>query len=160
MTGFQRLGSITLSAVVIASLAACAGQPNYGGSPNYPAGQQQPAYNQGYAGYGTVTNVQMVRTGGGGTGGVAGTAIGGVAGGVLGNQVGGGRGRTAATVAGAIGGALIGNAIERNRTAPGMDVYRVTVQLENGAMQSFDYQQAPNVRPGDRVRVDGNQLYR
>lgn len=159
MTSFQRLGSVTLSAVVIASLAACAGQPNYGNA-NYPPPSQQPAYNQAYVGYGTVTNVEMVRTGGGGTGGVAGTAIGGVAGGVLGNQVGGGRGRTAATVAGAIGGALIGNAIERNRTAPAMDVYRVTVRLENGAMQSFDYQQAPNVRVGDRVRVDGNQLYR
>ena len=30
MKSFQRLGSITLGAVIIASLAACAGQPNYG----------------------------------------------------------------------------------------------------------------------------------
>lgn len=158
MRNLKRLGSMILGAVVIASLAACAGQPNYGNN-NYPVGSQQPTYNQpGYAAYATVTNVEMVQAGG--SSGVAGTAIGGVAGGVLGNQVGGGRGRTAATVAGAIGGALIGNAIERNRAGSGTTVYRVTVRGDNGAMQSFDYQQAPNVRIGDRVRVDGNQLYR
>jgi uncharacterized protein YcfJ len=38
-----------------------------------------------------------------------GTAIGGVAGGLLGNQVGGGNGRTAATAVGAVVGALTGN---------------------------------------------------
>ncbi len=157
MTNIQRLGSMTLSAMVIASLAACAGQPNYGNN-NYPA-PSQPAYNQGYSGFATVTNVEMVRSGG--SSGVAGAAVGGVAGGVLGNQVGSGRGRTAATVVGAIGGALIGNAVERNSAVgQGTGVYRVTVRMENGAMQSFDYQQEPNVRPGDRVRVDGNQLYR
>ena len=44
-----------------------------------------------------------------------GTAIGAVAGGLLGNQVGGGRGRTLTTVAGAVGGGYAGNRIEASR---------------------------------------------
>jgi uncharacterized protein YcfJ len=43
---------------------------------------------------------------------VAGTAIGAVAGGLLGHMVGGGRGNTLATVAGAVGGGYAGNRIE------------------------------------------------
>lgn len=43
---------------------------------------------------------------------VAGTAIGAVAGGLLGHLVGGGRGNTLATVAGAVGGGYAGNRIE------------------------------------------------
>ncbi|MBB3225997.1 uncharacterized protein YcfJ [Luteibacter sp. Sphag1AF] len=45
---------------------------------------------------------------------IAGTAIGAVAGGVLGNQVGGGKGKTLATVAGAVGGGYAGNRIQKN----------------------------------------------
>lgn len=43
---------------------------------------------------------------------IAGTAIGAVAGGLLGHMVGGGRGKTLATVAGAVGGGYAGNRIE------------------------------------------------
>jgi uncharacterized protein YcfJ len=46
---------------------------------------------------------------------IAGTAIGAVAGGVLGNQVGGGKGKTLATVAGAVGGGYAGNRIQKNQ---------------------------------------------
>ncbi len=46
---------------------------------------------------------------------LVGTAIGAVAGGLLGNQVGGGKGRTLATVAGAVGGGYAGNRIEASR---------------------------------------------
>ncbi len=46
---------------------------------------------------------------------IVGTAIGAVAGGLLGNQVGGGKGKTLATVAGAVGGGYAGNRIEANR---------------------------------------------
>lgn len=45
---------------------------------------------------------------------IAGTAIGAVAGGLLGNQVGGGKGRTLATVAGAVGGGYAGHEIQKN----------------------------------------------
>ncbi|MEO8746223.1 MAG: glycine zipper 2TM domain-containing protein [Rhodanobacter sp.] len=46
---------------------------------------------------------------------LVGTAIGAVAGGLLGNQVGGGKGKTLATVAGAVGGGYAGNRIEEGR---------------------------------------------
>ncbi|TCV97553.1 uncharacterized protein YcfJ [Luteibacter rhizovicinus] len=46
---------------------------------------------------------------------IAGTAIGAVAGGLLGNQIGGGKGRTLATVAGAVGGGYAGHEIQQNR---------------------------------------------
>ena len=46
---------------------------------------------------------------------LVGTAIGAVAGGLLGNQVGGGKGKTLATVAGAVGGGYAGNRIEAKR---------------------------------------------
>ena len=42
----------------------------------------------------------------------------------------------------------------------GHDFYRVTVQFDNGGVRTFDYGQAPDVRIGDRVRADGNQLFR
>lgn len=45
---------------------------------------------------------------------VAGTAIGAVAGGLIGNQVGKGKGKTIATVAGAVGGGVIGNKVQKN----------------------------------------------
>ena len=45
---------------------------------------------------------------------VTGTAIGAVAGGVVGNQIGGGRGRTLATVGGAVAGGVVGNRVQRN----------------------------------------------
>ena len=45
---------------------------------------------------------------------IAGTAIGAVAGGLVGNQVGGGKGKTLATVAGAVGGGYAGNKIQQN----------------------------------------------
>ncbi len=45
---------------------------------------------------------------------IAGTAIGAVAGGLLGNQIGGGKGRTLATVAGAAGGGYAGNQVQKN----------------------------------------------
>ena len=42
----------------------------------------------------------------------------------------------------------------------GGDVRTVTVQFDNGSVRSFDYAQPPNVQIGDRVRADGDQLYR
>jgi uncharacterized protein YcfJ len=45
---------------------------------------------------------------------VLGTAVGAVAGGLLGNQVGGGRGKTLATVGGAVAGGYVGNKVQKN----------------------------------------------
>ncbi|MFZ3202411.1 MAG: glycine zipper 2TM domain-containing protein [Pseudomonas sp.] len=48
---------------------------------------------------------------------IAGTAIGAVVGGLLGNQVGGGTGKKIATVAGAVGGGYAGNKVQENMQA-------------------------------------------
>ncbi|HEY8683003.1 MAG TPA: glycine zipper 2TM domain-containing protein [Rhodanobacter sp.] len=45
---------------------------------------------------------------------IAGTAIGAVAGGLLGHQVGGGSGKTLATVGGAVAGGYVGNRVQKN----------------------------------------------
>ena len=74
-----------------------------------------------------------------------------VVGGLLGNQVGGGSGRTLATIAGAVGGGYAGNEVEkRTRTAT---TYQVGVRMENGQVRNFPYNDQPNWRQGDRVRV-------
>lgn len=153
------IGLVTAAAAA-ALVAGCANQPlggGYYGNDGYGASSQsQDGY---YAQYGRVTDVQYVR--GGGSGGVVGTVAGGAAGGLLGHQVGKGSGRTAATIAGAVGGALIGNAIERNAGGlGGQPGYRVTVQFDDGTVRNFNYADSPNVRIGDRVRAEGNQLYR
>lgn len=43
---------------------------------------------------------------------IAGTAIGAVAGGLLGHQIGGGKGKTLATVGGAVAGGVVGNKVQ------------------------------------------------
>lgn len=45
---------------------------------------------------------------------IAGTAIGAVAGGLLGHQVGGGKGKTLATVGGAVAGGVVGNKVQEH----------------------------------------------
>jgi hypothetical protein len=172
MTCIHRLSAIGASCIAALLLSACAGYPQQGGYPaggypaggypagGYPAGGYpsggypgggQPGYpGGGYAQQGRVTNVQLVQiqqpSGIGGSGIGAGAVVGGVVGGVLGRQV---------------GGAMAGNAIEKN-TGPGdlRDVYRVTVQLNDGSTRVFDYQNNPQLRIGESVRVDNNQLIR
>ncbi len=159
MFEFKRVVSMATAVVTVAALAACAAP--YQQQQGYPQGGYQQPQNQGnyQQAYGTVSNVQQVRGQGGN--GLAGALVGGAVGGLAGNQVGGGSGRTAATIAGVAAGALIGRAVEQGSTrSQGHDYYRVTVQLDNGQMQSLDYADVPSVRVGDRVRLDGNQLYR
>lgn len=55
---------------------------------------------------------------------IAGTAIGAVVGGLLGNQVGGGNGKKIATVAGAVGGGYAGNKVQEGMQA--RDTYTTT----------------------------------
>ncbi|TAM51930.1 MAG: glycine zipper 2TM domain-containing protein [Paraburkholderia sp.] len=133
-------------------------QPSYA-QPAYTP-PPQPAYVQpGSYGeqYGTVAGIRPI---GGATSpsGVAGTLVGAVVGGVLGNQIGRGHGRDAATVIGALGGAVAGNQIGQNMGQP--SGYRVDIQLSDGSMRSFDMQTPGELRPGDRVRIDGSQISR
>ena len=153
----QRLVSSLAVVTAAAALVACAAPGPYSNQyPNTPT-TSYPS-NPGYAQFGRVTNVEYLR--GGQSQGVAGAVVGGAVGGLAGHQIGGGSGRTAATVLGVVGGALIGRAIEQNTNRGGQDFYRVTVQMDNGGVRTFDYGQAPDVRIGERVRADGNQLFR
>lgn len=129
-------------------------QPAYEPQPEPAYGQQPGGYGEQY---GTIAGIRPI---GGATSpsGVAGTVVGAVVGGVLGNQIGRGHGRDAATVIGALGGAVAGNQIGQNMGQP--TGYRVDVQLSDGTMRAFDMQTPGDLRPGDRVRIDGNQISR
>lgn len=97
---------------------------------------------------------------------IAGTAIGAVAGGLLGHMVGGGKGKTLATVAGAVGGGYAGNRIENAHHQPQVtqSVERrcSTVAGTSGKIIGYDVQYVYNGvtrttrmdhDPGDRVQV-------
>jgi outer membrane lipoprotein SlyB len=85
-----------------------------------------------------------------------GMIIGGLAGGLLGNQVGGGSGRAVATVLGALAGGAVGNEVGRNHNR--RMVWIIAVRMDNGSVQNFTHPERPNVSSGQRVRVEGNQL--
>ncbi|MEW9572662.1 glycine zipper 2TM domain-containing protein [Rhodanobacter sp. Si-c] len=97
---------------------------------------------------------------------IAGTAIGAVAGGLLGHMVGSGKGNTLATVAGAVGGGYAGNRIENAHHKPQVTstVERrcSTVANGGGKIIGYDVQYVYNGvtrttrmdhDPGDRVQV-------
>ena len=147
-------------------LGACASDPYYDSryaSGPYPSGPVR-SYASAPVGqaYGRVVAIDVVRDGrysSGHTSG-AGAVLGGIVGGVIGHQIGSGRGNDAATVAGAVGGAVVGNNVERNNNARGGEWYRVTVEFEDRRTATFAMDSLYGVRVGDRVRVEGDRLYR
>ena len=139
--------------IAVAALSGCAA--HYHGPP--PGYYDQSARYGPPAGFGTVESVQMV-SGPGRTDG-SGAILGAIIGGVIGHQFGGGRGNDVATVAGALGGAAIGNEVERSNN-PGREYLRVVVRMENGAYRTVPQPPGADLRPGDRVRVEGPHLYR
>lgn len=97
---------------------------------------------------------------------IAGTAIGAIAGGLLGNQIGGGKGRTLATVAGAVGGGYAGNRIENShhkaQVTSTVERRCSTVTDTSNKIVGYDVQYVYNGvtrttrmdhDPGDRVQV-------
>jgi outer membrane lipoprotein SlyB len=162
-----RFISAATSVVALASLMACAPMNQPGPVSTYPATYPAGTYpapnNQGaYVEYGRVSNVEVVRLQQPGAGPGIGAVIGGVAGAIVGSQIGAGGGRTAATVIGAVGGAVAGNAIERSRTANASagESYRVSVQMDSGAMRTYDTSSYGEMHIGDRVRIENGQLFR
>jgi outer membrane lipoprotein SlyB len=89
---------------------------------------------------------------------ILGTIAGGLLGGAAGHQVGGGSGKDLATILGAVGGAYAGNRVQNNMGKT--KVFRVTVRLEGGNTQDFDYADDPAVPIGTRVRVENGVLIR
>jgi outer membrane lipoprotein SlyB len=171
----KRIGGMAVIAGALAVMAGCAQQgPRFGqGSavpayPGYPT-QQGPGYGQAPSGYsnypgnpgqvlyGTVQSVDLVQAENQTSG--AGAVLGGVIGGVIGRQIGGGSGRHVGTAVGVVGGAVAGNQIEKNQRGA-RDFYRVNVRFQDGSQRSFDYDQPVDLRPGDRVTLQNNQLVR
>lgn len=149
----QFIAAASLALVVV----ACGSDPVAYSEPRYVSSSSY-ASNGNYSDYGRVVAIDVVRGDSGRSSG-AGAVVGGIIGGVLGHQVGSGRGNDAATVAGAVGGAVVGNEVEKRHNA-GDEHYRVTVQLRDGREATFTQESLNGLRVGDRVRVDGNQLYR
>ena len=77
---------------------------------------------------------------------------------MIGHQIGSGRGNTAATIAGAIGGAVVGNEIEKKQEQATR--YRITLRLDSGSSLIVEDTLDPNLRVGDRVRIDDGHIYR
>ena len=149
-----RLALITLSVVALAGCASRSAPPPpvYGG-PVY--GQPQPAAQ---SVYGRVTRIETTSSREEVSG--AGAAAGGVAGAVIGRQIASDRdGKAMGTFIGAVVGAFIGHQIEKDR-ADTKDVLRVTVALDGGGSRSFDYRDAGGLRVGDRVRIEGDKVFR
>ena len=140
-------------AVGLAGCSTPSQQPYYGSS----QAQNYPVQSQNYQPLGYVDRIEVINRGGGSN--VAGTIIGGIIGGLIGTQIGAGSGRTAATIFGAVGGAAAGNAIEGRRRAD-HETFRVTVRLDDGSMQTVIQENINDLRTGDRVRLDGNLIYR
>jgi outer membrane lipoprotein SlyB len=157
----MRLMATGVAAVVGLSLGACAYQPVQAPPPlDNPPVYSPSRGTEPQLLYGVVGAInQFADRRAPGTGSGAGALIGGVAGAIIGRQFGNsGDGRATGTVLGAFGGAILGDHIEREQG--GRTIVRVSVNLERGGTRSFDFSNVGDLRVGDRVRIENNQLYR
>ncbi|QNK00820.1 glycine zipper 2TM domain-containing protein [Dyella telluris] len=88
-----------------------------------------------------------------------GMVIGGIAGGVIGNQFGGGSGKVLTTVAGTVAGGAIGNQVGKNSGGPDV-AWQVTIKLDDGRYATVTQAADPQVRTGDYVQIRNNLVYR
>src|SRR6187551_3312954 len=159
----RTLASIATVTVLAATLAACGTTDPYGAN-NYPAStvSTAPTYSTTYPNtvatntvveYGRVANIEMIAANTQPKDHTLGTIAGGVVGAALGSTIGGGTGRVAATILGAVGGAVVGNKIAQNRDGTyASNVYRISVQTDNGTWRSYDVAATGDLHVGDRVR--------
>ena len=139
-----------MAAVFVAAASGCATRQ--------PVPASQPAQGGAYGTqYGVVQSIDTVRAQSQTSGG--GALLGGAIGAVVGHNIEHGNKKMFATGAGAVVGALIGNQIEKSNKGYS-DIYRVTVRVDYGGLRTFDYASLDNLRVGDRVRIENNQLYR
>ena len=107
--------------------------------------------------YGTVHSVERV---GSDTPHGAGAVVGGILGAVIGRQIAeSSRGKNVGAAVGAAAGAMIGNQIEKSMRRDQAAV-RITVTFDDGSTRHFEFRENSDLRPGDRVRVEGKRLYR
>ncbi|MES2019265.1 MAG: glycine zipper 2TM domain-containing protein [Pseudomonadota bacterium] len=143
-----------LAALAVATAALLGGCASNSPAP-YDSGYNTSSTSMGY---GTIENIQVVRTSGSTSG--SGAVVGGLVGALVGNQVGSGSGRAAATVAGAVGGAAIGNSVESRNANNGYDRYQISVRLDNGDYRTIVQDSVYDLRVGNRVRVVDGRAYR
>ena len=84
-----------------------------------------------------------------------GAIIGGLGGLGIGSLIGAGTGRDVAMVAGTLGGALLGNDIQKKRDQPEPG-QQVIVRLKSGVLVQITQPSNPNLRPGQRVYIEGS----
>jgi hypothetical protein len=53
-----------------------------------------------------------------------------------------------------------GNAVERNARGQWRESFRIMVQLENGINRAYEVPTPGDLRVGDRVRIENNQIFR
>lgn len=64
------------------------------------------------------------------------------------------------TGAGAVIGGVAGNTVERNARGQWRESYRIMVQLESGINRAYEVPTPGDLRVGDRVRIENNQIFR
>jgi outer membrane lipoprotein SlyB len=156
----QRTIRIAVPALALALLSACASRPQQASNaPVYSPNRGVSNAPSVAVAYGVVRSIESVGTASDQTHG-GGAVVGGIIGAVVGRQFGDSNsGKNVGTVAGAVGGALIGNEVEKNARREQQAV-RVNVQVDYGGVRSFDFWNIGDLRVGDRVRIEGNQLFR
>ncbi len=142
----RRVALLVLPALLLGGCYATSYRSQtYGGDP----------YAQQWARYGHVESVRETvqrQQGDPGGGAVAGAIIGGL----LGNAMSGGHG--GATVAGAMGGAMVGAAASQGGAE--QRLYEVFVRFDDGALETFVYQNVLPFRVGEPVALTANGLER
>ena len=156
---YRKRTTLIIAAAVL-GIAGCATEDPY--RTTSPGGASYPAYpssnNPDAVRYGYVENVETAtaeRRTGPGIGAIGGA----IAGGVAGNQVGGGSGRAAATIGGAVLGGVVGHQVEQRVRGNEPTEYRFRVRMDDGSYQTFSKETHDNIRVGDRVRIERNNIF-
>ncbi len=158
--------SIVASGIVLLTLGACGTTTpsSYPSAATYPSTSTYPSSTSTAnvrSGYGVVQSIDLVARQGESAGLGVGTVAGAVVGGLIGHQIGSGSGNTAATIAGAAGGALAGRAIQDNvQQGQGGQVYRLSLRMDDGSIQTLVQESQPSLRIGDRIRINNGVIER
>lgn len=137
---------IMLMSALILSCIACENLGNLGGGSSQVQTYPISSHVNGNA---TIVSIETIsRSQSIGLGTLAGAAVGGL----LVYLVGGGTGKTVTTIAGAAGGAYVGHELEKQRQKND-HVYKVTLRMDDGTLQSFAQESQPILKQGDRVKI-------
>lgn len=142
MTKLKLFSSVVLSAILV----GCGTNGTYRNMP-------EQAYTVNYN-LGRVQSVNVIYMSQPGATSGGGAVIGGLGGGVIGNQFGKGNGRKAMTILGAVVGAGVGNSIESSNNSFQVPYYELFITLHNGQnMRILEQASGTNYYPGQYVKV-------